>query len=230
MRQGDYLQDSCQLAIRGQQPHCTPAPPAKSLQPAHFLFFQDSAPWAPTERDGTAGTSPPTLTFADTAVYLAWRREDDMRKAALSLAGVIALAIVAQAAEFHVAVDGKDSNPGTRAAPLRTIQRAADLAQPGDVITVHEGVLPRAHQPAARRRVRREAHRLSGRAGREGRDQGVGSRQELGEGPGRRLEGDAPQFVLRRLQSLQRPHPRRLVRSQGPGRITPARSISTATG
>ena len=42
--------------------------------------------------------------------------------------------------EFHVAVKGDESNPGTRTAPLRTIQRAADLAQPGDTITVHEGV------------------------------------------------------------------------------------------
>jgi alpha-L-arabinofuranosidase len=42
--------------------------------------------------------------------------------------------------EFHVAVNGDDSNPGTRAAPLRTIQRAADLALPGDTVTVHEGV------------------------------------------------------------------------------------------
>jgi len=44
------------------------------------------------------------------------------------------------AAEFHVAISGNDANPGTKAAPLRTIQRAADLAQPGDVIIVHEGV------------------------------------------------------------------------------------------
>jgi alpha-N-arabinofuranosidase len=44
------------------------------------------------------------------------------------------------AAEFHVALRGNDANPGTQAAPFRTIQRAADLAQPGDVITVHEGV------------------------------------------------------------------------------------------
>jgi uncharacterized protein YgiM (DUF1202 family) len=44
------------------------------------------------------------------------------------------------AAEFHVAPSGNDANPGTQAAPLRTIQRAADLAQPGDAITVHEGV------------------------------------------------------------------------------------------
>ena len=33
-----------------------------------------------------------------------------------------------------------NSNPGSKSAPLRTIQRAADLARPGDVITVHEGI------------------------------------------------------------------------------------------
>lgn len=44
------------------------------------------------------------------------------------------------ASEWHVARDGDDANPGRKAAPLRTIQRAADLAQPGDVITVHAGI------------------------------------------------------------------------------------------
>ena len=44
------------------------------------------------------------------------------------------------AAGFHVALGGNDTNSGTPPAPLRTIQRAADLAQPGDMITVHEGV------------------------------------------------------------------------------------------
>ena len=46
----------------------------------------------------------------------------------------------ALATEFHVATHGHDVNRGTKKAPLRSIQRAADLAQPGDVITVHEGV------------------------------------------------------------------------------------------
>ena len=45
-----------------------------------------------------------------------------------------------QAREFHVATQGDDGNRGTKSAPLRTIQRAAELAQPGDVITVHDGV------------------------------------------------------------------------------------------
>jgi len=63
-----------------------------------------------------------------------------MKLAAITFSGIIALAVAAHATEFHVAPSGKDSNPGTQAARLCTIQRAADLAQPGDVITVHEGV------------------------------------------------------------------------------------------
>jgi len=43
-------------------------------------------------------------------------------------------------AEFHVAMNGADANSGTSEAPLRSIQRAADLAQPGDIITVHAGI------------------------------------------------------------------------------------------
>ncbi|MCX5674753.1 MAG: right-handed parallel beta-helix repeat-containing protein [Planctomycetota bacterium] len=63
-----------------------------------------------------------------------------MKVAAITFAGILALAVAAHAAEFHVAPSGKDSSAGSQAAPLRTIQRAADLAQPGDVVTVHEGV------------------------------------------------------------------------------------------
>jgi len=63
-----------------------------------------------------------------------------MRRAIAVMAGLVALAAAAGAAQIHVAVTGRDSNPGTAAAPLRTIQRAADLALPGDVITVHAGV------------------------------------------------------------------------------------------
>jgi hypothetical protein len=52
---------------------------------------------------------------------------------------LMGIAAFGHAAELHVAVSGKDDNPGTKDAPLRTIQRAADLAQPGDTITVHAG-------------------------------------------------------------------------------------------
>jgi alpha-N-arabinofuranosidase len=59
---------------------------------------------------------------------------------ALTVAAFIAVMPTLHAAEFHVATHGNDANRGRKAAPLRTIQRAADLAQPGDVIIVHEGV------------------------------------------------------------------------------------------
>ncbi|MGE5607819.1 MAG: DUF1565 domain-containing protein, partial [Bacillota bacterium] len=63
-----------------------------------------------------------------------------MRTALMTVAGILAFAVATWATEFHVATNGKDSNPGTPGSPLRTIQRGAELAQPGDVITVHEGV------------------------------------------------------------------------------------------
>ena len=53
----------------------------------------------------------------------------------------IGMAITTAAAtEFHVSVQGDDHNQGTLAKPFRTIQRAANLAQPGDVISVHAGI------------------------------------------------------------------------------------------
>lgn len=51
-----------------------------------------------------------------------------------------ALSAAMQAAEFHVAKSGDNTNVGSVTKPLLTIQRAADLAQPGDTITVHTGV------------------------------------------------------------------------------------------
>ena len=44
------------------------------------------------------------------------------------------------AAEWHVAKTGSDAAAGAQAAPFLTIQRAAEAAQPGDTVTVHEGV------------------------------------------------------------------------------------------
>lgn len=44
------------------------------------------------------------------------------------------------AKEFHVSAEkGKDSNSGTITSPFLTIQHAANLAMPGDTITVHSG-------------------------------------------------------------------------------------------
>lgn len=60
--------------------------------------------------------------------------------ALLAALSFVPLAVRLPAAELYVAPNGQDSHPGTPQARLRTIQRAADLAQPGDTITVHQGV------------------------------------------------------------------------------------------
>ena len=53
--------------------------------------------------------------------------------------GLVMTVCSLHAAEYHVATTGLDANVGSVDAPFMTIQRAADVAQPGDVITVHEG-------------------------------------------------------------------------------------------
>jgi alpha-N-arabinofuranosidase len=51
-----------------------------------------------------------------------------------------AASLPSHAREFHVATTGDDTADGSAANPLRSIQAAAGRAQPGDVITVREGV------------------------------------------------------------------------------------------
>jgi len=41
---------------------------------------------------------------------------------------------------YHVSIRGNDANDGSESRPFKTISAAARLAQPGEVITVHEGV------------------------------------------------------------------------------------------
>ena len=43
------------------------------------------------------------------------------------------------AQEYHVAKNGNDSNNGTLESPFLTISKAARIALPGSVVTVHEG-------------------------------------------------------------------------------------------
>ncbi len=45
----------------------------------------------------------------------------------------------ATAATYYVATNGSNSNPGTLAQPFQTIQKAADVVQPGDVVYVRAG-------------------------------------------------------------------------------------------
>lgn len=44
------------------------------------------------------------------------------------------------AREYHVSPAGDDGSDGTVQQPLKTISAAAQLAQPGDVVTIHAGV------------------------------------------------------------------------------------------
>ena len=52
------------------------------------------------------------------------------------------------AREIHVSKTGDDSNSGTSSEPFLTIQKAADIANAGDVITVHEGIYREWVKPA----------------------------------------------------------------------------------
>jgi len=63
-----------------------------------------------------------------------------MKTLLVAILSVITFITVAHATEFHVKPNGNDANVGTQSAPFRTIQHAANVAQPGDVITVHAGV------------------------------------------------------------------------------------------
>jgi hypothetical protein len=59
-----------------------------------------------------------------------------------SLIALFLLALMTHAAsarEFHVSVSGNDHHDGASSTPFKTISAAARAAQPGDVITVHEG-------------------------------------------------------------------------------------------
>lgn len=53
--------------------------------------------------------------------------------------GLFLSALPLSAKEYHVSPAGIDSNKGSVAAPLRTINAAAQLALPGDTVTVHAG-------------------------------------------------------------------------------------------
>ena len=58
--------------------------------------------------------------------------------------GILSIAFLwlcgfASAETYYVAMNGNDSNPGTIDAPQRTIQRAANLASPGDTVIVRDG-------------------------------------------------------------------------------------------
>jgi alpha-N-arabinofuranosidase len=56
-----------------------------------------------------------------------------------SLLILLAITRIAIGAEYHVSVKGNDINKGSLKAPFKTISAAAQVAKPGDTITVHQG-------------------------------------------------------------------------------------------
>jgi alpha-N-arabinofuranosidase len=62
-----------------------------------------------------------------------------MKLPAIDLTSLLT-ACPAYAEVYHVSSNGLDGNPGTEAKPFKTISVAASIAEPGDTITVHEGV------------------------------------------------------------------------------------------
>ena len=66
--------------------------------------------------------------------------QNNTKRMSLILCTPLLLSGAIQARQYHVSVKGNDANKGTAKAPFETISRAAEVAQPGDVIRVHEGV------------------------------------------------------------------------------------------
>ena len=91
--------------------------------------------------------------------------QNNIKRMSLTLCILLFSSGAIQARRYHVSVKGDDTNKGTAQAPFRTISRAAELAQPGDVITVHEGTYreritpPRGGQSDKKRIVYRAAPR-----------------------------------------------------------------------
>lgn len=52
---------------------------------------------------------------------------------------LLIISYVAHGKEYHVSTKGDDLNTGTENSPFKTISKAAQVAYPGDVITVHAG-------------------------------------------------------------------------------------------
>jgi hypothetical protein len=62
-----------------------------------------------------------------------------MKKTNLFIFAFMVLNTIVSAKDIYVSVNGNNNNLGTQIAPVLTIQHAADVAEPGDIITVHAG-------------------------------------------------------------------------------------------
>ena len=63
-----------------------------------------------------------------------------MKKIILLSLLVVSIAVAARARTHYVSTTGNDENPGGEKEPLRTIQKAVDMARAGDVVLVRNGI------------------------------------------------------------------------------------------
>jgi hypothetical protein len=72
----------------------------------------------------------------DEMAMISWRR---LACLSLLLLGLSSLVTATQAATYYVSPTGSNSNPGTISAPFATLQKAHDIANPGDTIYMRGG-------------------------------------------------------------------------------------------
>ena len=136
--------------------------------------------------------------------------------------------------ELHVrtsAADGADGPEGSEQRPFTSIDAAAQVAQPGDTVVVHDGVYREWVSPRFSGPQRHPPHHLHRRARRAPGDQGLRGRHGLAPGRGPGVDRRRAEHRLRRLQPLRRGARRRLGRlrrRRPPPRSTSGTSTSTA--
>lgn len=67
-------------------------------------------------------------------------RREYIMKAFITALTLTLAACSVYAKDYHVSTTGLDDNDGTQSKPFKTISAAAEIAQPGDKITVHKGI------------------------------------------------------------------------------------------
>jgi hypothetical protein len=63
-------------------------------------------------------------------------------KSATAIVALVAFALIAPAATYHVATSGNDGNSGTADKPFKTIKKGVTSAHAGDIVLVHPGTYP----------------------------------------------------------------------------------------
>ena len=123
--------------------------------------------------------------------------------------------------EIHVSKTGSDSGSGSQARPYLTINKAASVAQPGDVVTVHGGTYREWVKPP--RGGTDERNRITYRAAPgeivfiKGSERITSwTHQEDGV-----WKAELPELILRRLQSL---------RPEGLGGLAELRQVASSWG